>query len=164
MSIADVEFKKGLVCEYPVTSKMKNMRIVFSSKSQYPVASLVNKAKNVAIIGDTGCRNSKKFPCKLPSWGFLKVLNELTKKRSLLIHLGDYRYNSVKKDNFDPWMLEFFCPFADHFNRQPNVFLRGNHEACTEYKGFNGANGYFLFFSATKTNKTPKCVKKMENM
>src|SRR6266404_6596349 len=115
--------------------------------------------KNIAIIGDTGCKGdasgkkaklavdtddddasqkSSAQSCTPSGWPFKQVAGSAAKTNpDLVIHAGDYVY--VKTDNWTNWYYQFFKPAKKLLAAAPWIFVRGNHEICSQH----GA-GYFL--------------------
>ncbi len=115
--------------------------------------------KNIAIIGDTGCKGdasgkkaklavdtddddasqkSSAQSCTPSGWPFKQVAGSAAKTNpDLVIHAGDYVY--VKTDNWTNWYYQFFKPAKKLLAAAPWIFVRGNHEICSQ----RGA-GYFL--------------------
>src|SRR5467141_1675469 len=116
--------------------------------------------KNIAIIGDTGCKGdasgkgaklavdtddddadqkSSVQSCTPAGWPFKQVAKSAAKTQpDLVIHVGDYVY--VKPDNWTNWKHQFFKPASKLLAVAPWIFVRGNHEICSQR-----GTGYFLF-------------------
>ena len=116
--------------------------------------------KHIAIIGDTGCKGdasgkgarlavdtddddadqkSSAQSCTPSGWPFKQVAGSAAKTNpDLVIHAGDYVY--VNADNWTNWYYQFFKPAKKLLAAAPWIFVRGNHEICSQ----RGA-GYFLF-------------------
>ena len=126
--------------------------------------------KNIAIIGDTGCKGdasgkgsklavdtddddedqkSSVQTCTPAGWPFKQVAGSAAKtKPDLVIHAGDYVY--VKTDNWTNWYYQFFKPARKLLAAAPWIFVRGNHEICSQ----RGA-GYFLLLDPRASTACP---------
>jgi predicted phosphodiesterase len=74
-------------------------------------------------------------------------------KPDLAIHAGDYVY--VTPDNWTNWYYQFFKPARKLLEAAPWIFVRGNHEICSQRGG-----GYFLLLdprasTACASDSTP---------
>src|SRR5216684_2898323 len=131
--------------------------------------------KHIAIIGDTGCKGdasgkgaklamdaddddakqqSSAQSCTPAGWPFKQVAGSAAKSQpDLVIHAGDYVY--VKTDNWTNWYYQFFKPAKKLLAAAPWIFVRGNHEICSQR-----GSGYFLLLdpragTACASDSTP---------
>jgi hypothetical protein len=126
--------------------------------------------KSIAIIGDTGCKGdasgkgaklavdtddddanqkSSAQACTPDGWPFKEVAGSAAKtKPDLVIHVGDYVY--VKPDNWTNWYYQFFKPASKLLAAAPWIFVRGNHEICSQR-----GSGYFLLLDPRATAACP---------
>ena len=138
------------VCEYPITSKYRDIRVVTEDGSVFPVPALTPDVQTMGVIGDTGCRNNDRQDCGSPSeWPFRAVIADLVEKKpDMVLHMGDYRYSKPKcdvfpcRDNWQNWLFEFFLPAKPLLDQAPIAFARGNHESCEG--GYYGAGWFYL--------------------
>jgi hypothetical protein len=125
---------------------------------------------HIAIIGDTGCKGdasgkgaklavdtddddadqkSSAQSCTPAGWPFKQVAKSAAKSQpDLVIHAGDYVY--VKPDNWTNWYYQFFKPASKLLAAAPWIFVRGNHEICSER-----GTGYFLFLDPRSGTACP---------
>lgn len=126
-----------------------------------PVAS--DKLRRIALVGDTGCAQSKGQDCNNPNakepWPFAKVASSIADENprpGLIIHLGDILYRNSKSacpaGCGADIAADFFTPAAPMLAAAPLVMVRGNHEAY-EPKGSDcvGWFRYFAFAPAVRT-------------
>ena len=116
----------------------------------------------IVVMGDTGCRVSKKHglyqACNNSSiWPFEKVASSAaTFNPDLVIHTGDYIYRESPcpagnkgcegtpyGDNQATWEADWLRPSHPIHTTAPIVFLRGNHESCAR-----AGNGWFRYLDA----------------
>jgi hypothetical protein len=175
-----------MVCEALMPAATRRARVVSDLGQQnLPVPNL--NAKNVAVLGDAGCRveidggKVKVQDCNRgsdKSWPFDVVAKNIKNSSpDLVIHVGDYVYrqsecpaedsadcgNSPYGDNWPTWQADFFDDAATLFDKVPWVFTRGNHENCSR-----SGDGWFRLFdtapyvapldpSPTNANPTQPC-------
>ena len=104
--------------------------------------------KRIAIIGDTGCRNTHfiRTNCNdKDAWPLETIAKSIDRKKpDLIIHLGDYVYTqtycilggancSNKNDIFSKWRKEFLDPANLILKQYPWIFIRGNHDKCSRF-------------------------------
>ena len=105
----------------------------------------LTKLRRIALVGDTGCANSKQQACDDPNaWPFGKIAGSIASEHpSLIIHLGDILYRTGCPAGCSARLDEdFFNPAAPMLAAAPLVMVRGNHEAY-------GADcaGWFRYFA-----------------
>ncbi len=105
------------------------------------------------VFGDTGCRgfgNARgSQDCSANSTGtgtrflFEKIAAQaMATAPDLVIHLGDYRYDTERTKDWDKWNSDFFSRVASGALMQvPWAFVRGNHERCDR-----AGHGWYYFF------------------
>jgi hypothetical protein len=106
--------------------------------------------ERVAVVGDTGCKLTKKVQqaCAVPAdWPFAKIATKIAdeipaERPDLILHVGDLLYrkaecNTKTKCDDSPFgftsaalQADFFKPAARLLSVAPLVMTRGNHEGC----------------------------------
>jgi len=120
----------------------------------------------MAGIGDTGCRGKNSWGGRSSqdchsAWFFNTIIDKLVTESDsvpfdLVVHVGDYRYRRDKNgtktpDTWQYWVEDFFSAAQPLLSEVPWVFVRGNHEECSEY----GMGWTYLFGAA---NACPSLV------
>lgn len=146
------------VCAARVPAGTKNIRLG-EKKLPAPVKTTPGR---IVVIGDTGCRVSKKHglyqACNNSSiWPFEKIADSAALfKPDLIIYTGDYIYRESPcpagnkgcegtpyGDNQATWEADWLLPSHPIHTAAPIVFLRGNHESCAR-----AGNGWFRYLDA----------------
>ncbi|NEX23464.1 hypothetical protein G3480_24775 [Thiorhodococcus mannitoliphagus] len=129
-------------------------------------ASLPRSLREIAVLGDTGCRikGSDVQDCgSTAEWPLARIAARIAERRpDVVLYLGDFYYREAAcppdqeglcgtspppltgapfTDSAYGWLADVLLPLAPLFPMAPLVILQGNHEACDR-----GGNGYFLFF------------------
>ncbi|MBY0462290.1 MAG: metallophosphoesterase [Alphaproteobacteria bacterium] len=128
-----------LVCKKTLPKTYANFSVLNQTFS-HPLEP-INK---IAIIGDTGCRDSQNINDP-EQWPFPQIVENISRHNpDLVIHLGDYiyqrdsRYNSqiTERDKWEHWKTEFFDPADKLLKQAPWLFLRGNIEFLKAKEGW----------------------------
>ncbi|MBY0281022.1 MAG: metallophosphoesterase [Alphaproteobacteria bacterium] len=138
---------QAFLMESRVTSDHGNYPILVCKKTlpkTYSKISVLNQTfshsskpiNKIAIIGDTGCRDSQNINDP-KQWPFPQIVENISNHNpDLVIHLGDYiyqkdsRYTSTtaNPDRWEQWKIEFFDPADKLLKQAPWLFLKGNIE------------------------------------
>lgn len=148
------------VCEALVPRAWGSTSLHFADGQSLNVPAMFDGSpiKDIAILGDTGCRGLYKQRCAAPHWpfaplvaGLARAVGSRTEPPDLVIHVGDYVYGGT--DFWANWHAEFFEPARPLLEAAPWVMVRGNHESCTN----NAGQGWLLFFDPKPNSPTRTC-------
>ncbi len=117
---------------------------------------LPNATGSIAVVGDTGCNDVEQL-CDTTGWPFPPIMQAVARQLpGLVIHVGDYVYRAkgctagtqacktiAFRDQWNVWENDFFIPAKPSLEIAPWLFIRGNHEQCTE-----SFVGWFRFFDS----------------
>ncbi len=136
-------FKTIKVCE-KLSISTDTKTITIGNKSPIKIPDKDTVTTNIAVVGDTGCRNRQQN-CDTTQWGFPQIAAAMVQQKSeAIIHLGDYHYRehgdtgcavgSPVRDGdcWLSWQLDFFHHAEEQslLGAAPWIFIRGNHETC----------------------------------
>lgn len=139
------------------------------SLDQQPLPELPSTIKQIAIVGDTGCRIKAPFSYQgcndKKEWPLEEVSQSIAQEKpDVLIHVGDYLYResacmtkgcqgSVHGYGWDSWQEDVFKPMRAVMQATPMVLVRGNHESCRR-----AGEGWFRFFDPYPFDAQRACL------
>jgi Calcineurin-like phosphoesterase len=140
------------VCE--ATLKRGTARAVLDGNQPLPLPPAV--INRIVVLGDTGCRLSKKErqDCDPKGWPYADLARRAADAApDLVIHVGDYLYREsctgaacpTTGYGWDVWQADFFTPSKPLFAAAPWIMARGNHEICAR-----AGEGWFRFLDGPR--------------
>lgn len=153
------------VCELLVSRDARSIKI-----GQQTLPILPTTIKQIAILGDTGCRINKLSvqACNdEKAWPLRRLSTNLAEKKpDLILHVGDYFYReapcpegnkgckgSPSGYNWGTWNADWFSPANSLLQSSVMAFSRGNHEDCNR-----AHNGWFRYLSPWSYKEKGSCV------
>ena len=164
------------VCELPIDFTATTASAVQFAGHTIPLPRTA--PSRVLVLGDTGCRkedHANDQVCGGAGWFFKTIADAALKtKPDLIVHVGDYvyRYNcgwevegcgDGQLREWGYWDSDFFSQAVNILPTAPWVFVRGNHEDCSEHYSHRrghevnvdrGWRGWSLFLAMDDTVQT----------
>lgn len=146
-----------VVCEAIVpTPLLQVSAISFPNGGRVSIAASWRKGgpENLAIIGDTGCRDNEDQDCNDRDWPFAQLADDVAAgDPDMIIHLGDFSYGLG--DYWAALSWQFFQPGRKLLAVAPWLLVRGNHERCG---GEDAPKGWLYLFGYRPNGGVDTCA------